>query len=599
MLIQCFLICSPAKGLFDDWSQVSTSASDQLSGAYYDYSTSQVYRELCDHLGREIVLSPEAGDQACAGVQLNVETNSLIIHEEADQRDHDSILDFPDHGHRYLFFDPCYSENIANKYTDGFVVTQPNIAKRFERISEKEYAELFANSLDNLSSLISYNSCFAKACWKASSRNLGSVVKLARSASPVHGTVSGWIRPFIIRLSLDGDHYNNHFEKGKKSAPNALHKLLKSEALKYVQPIVARTSDARWSLFQKWWDEIRQRGEDLAASHLTAVERLVFRPCIENPPFQDGMSVDSPWYPFFILDHLGGSFHVTGFGKGNPEFSWCPPSTMPKNLEWFAEYWVDRWGGKLEDSDKLRGESFGAPRLPRVKRRLGKGVQDENATYANSVVKTLGDHPASDDLGELKTFLVKVFSSHELQGTAEFEKLHRDSIRTVEKQLHFYPKLFVESACRSALLPASPIRIQPPFLDTDIFVERRIPDNLEPHVKYENDLVGQKAFDIIEDSGGGAEAFLRRIITANPQDWDTKSTIVPFPMVWWLGKWANLATSAPSNVMFYLKAITTNPFVLADPNSLLGDANSLLGDANLDQSSWTAKPAHNVNIFYT
>lgn len=606
MLIECLLVCAPQKGLFDEWRQVLASDSDKFSWEYYDYSNSEVYKALLHYIKPENMLSPTPGLQACAGLQLNVELNRFILHGKSDQvgQTPESVLVHPEVGHGYLFFNPCDSHRIALTYCDGFVVNSNNSKSRFERISKKEYSDLFQTNLDDLSSFVSFDSRFAKALWKAVSGTQGSLLTLERSASPVNGAVSGWIRPFIIRLRLDGDQYNEKFVEGKNSASNALHKLLKSKALKFVQPIIARSSDVKYSFFQKWWERICRRVvrlTELNAITFTVIERLVFCPSIEEPPFQDKTFCDRPWYPFFILDHLGGSFHIKGLGEGSPEFFWCPPAKMAPNLRWFADYWVGQWGGKIGDSSLLMFESFGAPRLPRLSRRQRKGLlnlQTEIDLYLNSVEKVLKDHPESCSLGPLQQFLLDVFSSPELRDVKEFQTMHKDSIEVEDEHIYFHTKLFVESACRSSLLPASPIRIQPPLLVPSIFIEERIPDNLRPHVDYENNLIWKKAFDIVEDSGGGAEGFLNRIITAEPNKYDKTPMIVPFPTVWWLGKWVDLAASAPSNVMFYLTAKTVDSFILGVQSSLLGDQDLSLGNVNSNQSRCSAQPPHNVNIFY-
>ena len=248
---------------------------------------------------------------------------------------------------------------------------------------------------------------------------------LDRSATPAEAA-TGWIRPFVIRLNLEESHYPEGFSPYKNTGRNAFYRLLNSVSLKYVQPLLPRSSDTRWCFLQTWWQRIQSRSsmaaEEGAPSRLTAVERLIFHPHPEAPPARELALDDCPWYPFFVLDHLEGSFHVTGFGKGRPEFWWCPPDAMPSNLRWFAEYWVAHWGGRLGKPTSFRREAFGMPSLPRVHWRLGSSIQGsrrEIDSYVNSVVKTLDGHPASGELGSLQSFLLEVFASPELQGIAE------------------------------------------------------------------------------------------------------------------------------------------------------------------------------------
>ncbi|MGF1580949.1 MAG: hypothetical protein ACFCD0_16420 [Gemmataceae bacterium] len=609
MNLRYFLIvCVPTPGLFDRWEEALPGGGSDCSPEYYDHTWTDALQLLADHLTVP-PLSPTPGAASAGGVlfchTFTTASQPVIVLSEQFPT---TMFNAPQTGTRLLFLDPAETRKWQKLLSGQFVLRKrdlPGFFKPFRQLSQDWRKKL---NLDFTSSsfLGGPDSAIVQAFWQAHTDKRGAEVYIfPELPEKAVLTTKGWMGPFVFHLDVGENNISSHYQPNEVSGANVLQKLLRPECLKYVQPLISRENDLRWAFFSVWWKRIKNRvqrtegvrvteglqePEGTSGQFLTSLERLIFQPGNRRQPALPGGYEECRWYPFFVLDLLGGTWHIRDFGTTNLKFFWKPPRNSARNLLWFAEYWVNLWGGELEDAETPLRESVTPPVLPRTPFRAQVCGLEHFGSCDWSVVDFLEQHPDAKKLGTMREMLLEVLSQDELRDQdghlhSEFLSIHQECLWMENGRLMLSPQSFLDRECRQRLLPLSPVLVEFPSIDA-LFVSPGVPEQLKRNVEDEQNLLNKYCFDIIESHSGGAAELFRQILHSFDTDWDAADHRVELrysKSSAWPTEYVGLVTQRPSDTRVRL---VPDPVALQLGTGLLGWAHLGAGETTMTGPSY-------------
>ncbi|MGF1487681.1 MAG: hypothetical protein ACFBSE_11380, partial [Prochloraceae cyanobacterium] len=206
--------------------------------------------------------------------------------------------------------------------------------------------------------------------------------------------IVGWLNPFILTISLDGDHLQDIINPQEDGYLSALNLFFDRSALLLVEPHIDASYDLRIAFLIKLALIIREKSQ-VNDRQLSPIEYIMF-----------GSKKNLNWKPFFILDLLGGKFYVKQnvsqqdieiqLENKEPIVDWKLPQAAGANQRWFANYWLEQWINTQEiDIDESEVNVVPSAEAAR-KIRSSRGsitVQIDNVSENISLTSILTRHP--------------------------------------------------------------------------------------------------------------------------------------------------------------------------------------------------------------
>ena len=269
------------------------------------------------------------------------------------------------------------------------------------------------------------------------------------------GQPIGWLNPAILNFTLDGKDIKDIDVQTQDIAQQVLRLFLSDSALLLVEPHIDDRHDLRISFLKKLKQRIDQRTGGQVTQDLSLFEYVLL-----------GGKTSNPWKPFLSLDLLGGEFYVQKHGdQDKPVIHWKPPSELPSNAGWFADYCLKQWVGTQLDHH-IAPNIVEPPPSPRPYGSI-KGLDSftvGDLDRVNSSCSLLLSHHPQFREGNLYHFLVKLLQ--DFQGREE-EKCHYGSVRSdrTQSKVSFDDVYFMNRFSKCYVAPKSPVLVAIPGVD--------------------------------------------------------------------------------------------------------------------------------------
>ncbi len=259
--------------------------------------------------------------------------------------------------------------------------------------------------------------------------------------------------PIILKLHMDTDELRDIIhppQNNQQPVPlhQAVHRFITSfsENNRFIIPLFDPKEETRYFFFNQ-----------VAGSDLQSRVATLFQ-----------SDFDDPGAPYFILDNTKlGSFRLEN-NNDTKYFYFDPPlNPCPSNSEYFIKFWVNKWGGEVNESHV---DGYRPPRdnwywmmnfTP-----TGIPVDDQSQIYKSclNLVNLLLNHQENNVF--LKRIKKIIDINTENWELSTIKELHQSSINVVMNNGHSYlsfkEKQFLDTFCRHALFPLSKVLAQFP-----------------------------------------------------------------------------------------------------------------------------------------